>query len=494
MVNWTVAVTAAWIALVLDLTVSDAAELREELEDQDMDGEEMEEITNRRLRRFLRSACRSDPADCEKLLHARAALVSGPGRAASNALLAHAVPNHLRGPKSSAQAALDRWHGGRWSLAGELGRGSSGAVFQSSDSQLGEVAIKFVQRDEPGRLEREIALLQRVAHENVCRLYEHRVDERTVCMVMELLEQGNLAQRIRESLDGRIREFEVIQMAFDVLSALEFMHTRGVTHGGLRPANILFTEVDGRHVAKLINFSIAAVERETSDLRTMLATTTHSLQALVGTPHYMSPEQYLEDVRVTAQTDLWSLGVVLFESLSGVLPFASAETDLYKIGYTIVSKEPPELSDVIEEVGTVTDGINHFTLRALQKDLLQRFSSAAEMTVALNDAIATTGANFGLFISCATDEFAQALYTAASKCQLGPGRENRPQVYLDKVRIVDGQRFDANLRKRSPTRLSSRHSSRRTASRTSLNSAAQTRKTLCWRSGSWPLSCISAAS
>ena len=98
-------------------------------------------------------------------------------------------------------------------------------MFRSTDTRLGEIAIKFSHSDEPRKLEREAALMQRVAHERVCRLYEHHVSEdgQLFGMVLELLGKGCLAQRIQEATDGRLREFEVVQMAFDVLSALKYV-------------------------------------------------------------------------------------------------------------------------------------------------------------------------------------------------------------------------------------------------------------------------------
>ncbi len=81
-------------------------------------------------------------------------------------------------------------------------------------------------------LEREAALMQRVAHQHVCKLFEHHVsqDGQLFGMVMELLDSGSLAQRIQGSVDGRIREFEVIQIAFDILAGLAHMHDKGVIH------------------------------------------------------------------------------------------------------------------------------------------------------------------------------------------------------------------------------------------------------------------------
>lgn len=295
--------------------------------------------------------------------------------------------------------------------------------------------------------------MQRVAHDRICRLYEHHVsdDGRLFGMVMELLEMGNLAQRIKDG-NERIREFEVIQMGFDILAALSFMHEKSVVHRDIKPSNIMLTKVDGRVIFKLIDFSIAAVERESrTDVSQTLQTGTTSLGGLAGTAHYMSPEQIQEGVVVTPQTDLWSLGVVMFECLSGALPFAPKESDQFKIGYAILHEAAPELSDALTEVGAVTDGMVAFVQKALQKDLSQRFGTATEMTAALNSMLTMSGdERFGLFISYRVwcdKEFAEALFTATSKCQLQPGREHRIKVYLDKVCIVDGQPFDVNFAK-----------------------------------------------
>ena len=113
--------------------------------------------------------------------------------------------------------------------------------------------------------------------------------------------------------------------------------------------------------------------------------------------------------------------------------------------------EAPEVTDMIEEVGAVSEGMAAFVHKALLKDLSQRFGTAAEMAAALDATQSISGdERFGLFISYrfwCDKLFAEALFTAASKCQLRPGREHRMKVYLDKIRIVDGQPFDVNFAK-----------------------------------------------
>ena len=262
--------------------------------------------------------------------------------------------------------------------------------------------------------------MQRVAHERVCKLFEHRVLAGGLFgMVLELLGGGSLAERIADSLDGRVREFEVMQVAFDVLPALEFMHSKGMIHRDVKPSNIMRTTVDGRPVYKLIDLSISAIGVESwEQVSQTLQTGTTSLAAPMGTSHYMSPEQVRPGVAVTAQTDLWSLGVALFVALSGVLPFAPLETDRFKIARAIESDESaPDLA-------AVSDAVVALTMRALQKDPALRFSTAMEMAAELERMISMSGdEEYGLFISyrvwCDKD-FAEALYTAASRCQLQP--------------------------------------------------------------------------
>ena len=123
-------------------------------------------------------------------------------------------------------------------------------------------------------------------------------------------------------------------MTFDVLAVLSYMHENDAIHRDIKPYNIVLTEVDGRIICKLIDFSVSAVEKDArEDVSDTLQTGTTSLGGLAGTAHYMSPEQIQEGAVVTPQTDLWSLGVVIFECLSGVLPFAPKESDKLKIWY-----------------------------------------------------------------------------------------------------------------------------------------------------------------
>jgi hypothetical protein len=245
MAAWTVQEAARWVVTTLELPADGevAAQLRELFEEEDVDGADFIRIKPKRLQKLLRGVLPTDPAEAtQRLLQAseqlREASSAGSPRRAQGVgsphealtplserwitVLASAGPDRTR----RLQRVLDGWHPQRWVIdEQELGHGSSAAVFSSTDNRLGEVAIKFSRSDEPRKLEREAALMQRVAHEHVCRLYEHHVSEdgQLFGMVLELLGKGSLEQRIQEATDGCLREFEVVQMAFDVLSALKYV-------------------------------------------------------------------------------------------------------------------------------------------------------------------------------------------------------------------------------------------------------------------------------
>eukprot|EP01045_Picozoa_sp_COSAG04_P017418 COSAG04_NODE_1540_length_6420_cov_3.248220_4_plen_404_part_00 len=242
--------------------------------------------------------------------------------------------------------------------------------------------------------------MQRVKHQHICGIHEHHpLRDGQHCLVLELLNQGTLAHKM-QSPDRCLPELQVVAMALQILSALAFMHRRDVIHRDIKPANIMRTQASGELLYKLIDLSISAVERDArTGVSNTLRTDTTSLDAMAGTAHCesqalvpntclcslklalfadMSPEQVREGVCVTAQTDLWSLGVVMFQALSGTLPFAPEERDKFKIARAIENdKAAPELpSGSSASMAT-------FVAKALQKDISTRHQTAHEMQHAL---------------------------------------------------------------------------------------------------------------
>ena len=462
--QWSSAESAAWVATELGLSESVAAAVADEFVEREIEGDGLtgnmrqvqkvlaQHVVDRYAAEAVGTLCTardgmigsafsSRPAeDWGRVLRPSAHPLTGPDEAQIQAAL---------------QGAVDRWKAGRWVLSKRLGQGSSGVVLEATDARLGRVAIKFTHAEDRGKTEREAALMQRVAHEHVCRLFEHAMLADSLhVMVIELLSKGSLEQLRKRSAVGRIREFECVRMASHVLSALSFMHGKDVIHRDIKPTNIMLTEggEEGRLVFKLIDLSISAIELTAqSQVSDTLATNTMGLRAQVGTPHYMSPEQISASFIVTPQTDLCSLGVVLFECLSGVKPFAPDVSDDLTIAVAVVNTEAPMLPDIISEVGIVSDKMAAFVSHSLRKDRADRFQTADAMTAALEAALsASADEEFALFISYQVwcdKEFAQALFKATSATQLREGRDHRMNVYLDKVRLLDGQRFDIGFTK-----------------------------------------------
>ena len=257
MAQWSAAQVAAWIACVLGLPADSEAvtALREDFEEEELHGggdlrwgEELEEIDAKQLHRVLRQARVPDPRDAaEKLVTARDTIAAArsPEVPEAQTPLSTRWDVVLTSPsaedrRATLQATLDGWRPQRWTIEPqELGHGGSGAVFKALDSRLGVVAIKFTHSEDPRKLEREAALMQRVAHAHVCQLYEYHVSEdRQLCgMVLELCSGGTLREAIRGASDGsgRLREFSVTRLAVHLLSALIHMHRQDVIHRDLKP-------------------------------------------------------------------------------------------------------------------------------------------------------------------------------------------------------------------------------------------------------------------
>ena len=199
---------------------------------------------------------------------------------------------------------------GRYEIRDELGEGGMGTVYRAYDPTLGrEVALKVLQpqlyREDPQfsmRFEREARTIASLEHSSIVSLYEFGEDGEWLYIVMRLMEGGTLRERLEQ---GPLGLEETIAIVRRIGSALDKAHSRGIVHRDLKPGNILFDE-DGE--AFLSDFGIVKAEDSTGlKTRTGMA---------LGTPHYMSPEQ-LDGKEVDGRSDIYSLGVVLYEMLSG---------------------------------------------------------------------------------------------------------------------------------------------------------------------------------
>jgi serine/threonine protein kinase len=350
------------------------------------------------------------------------------------------------------QQCLDEWQQGRWQLEELLGRGGSGVVYRAADRNLDTVALKLTAMDPDRRRKatREAVILQKVRHPNVCTILDtvHELKHRGIfAIVLEFMNRGSLATRLMAQ-GGRLEQREVVTMAFEVLQALAHVHAENIIHRDVKPANILRHRGEEGIVHKLGDFGIAVASTKATDSSTTLQTRTVGLQLEIGTPLYMSPEQLKKGVSAGKPTDLWSTGVVMYQALTGRLPFGHEEAhDEMAVVAAIMRDAPTDPRDLtVTKPGDVDDAVAELVLRALCKSPADRFASASAMAGALEAALSSTGSEHGfdIFINyrvwCEKD-FAGELFKAAEQLRIG-SKQRRPRVYLDKVRLLDGQRFD----------------------------------------------------
>lgn len=210
---------------------------------------------------------------------------------------------------------------GGYVLEARIGSGGMGVVYRARRERDGAaVALKVLaqglagQPDVTERFRREAATLELFRHPNIVEVREHGETQGRAWLCMELLDGESLAERLQR---GRLTVTETLRVGTAVARALVAAHARGVTHRDLKPANIVLTGGADEGSVKVVDFGIARLEA-------FSVTLTHS-EALLGTLSYMAPEQRTRAALVDHRADLFSLGVVLYEALTGVLPVGAFE-------------------------------------------------------------------------------------------------------------------------------------------------------------------------
>lgn len=266
---------------------------------------------------------------------------------------------------------------GPFEVVGLLGAGGMGAVYRAHDPRLRrEVAIKVLPpafSSDPDRLkrfERESLAAARLAHPNILAIHDIGMHEGAPYIVTELLE----GETLREKLNGRpLPVLKAVDLAIQIARGLAAAHEHGIVHRDIKPEN-LFIARDGG--LKILDFGLAKLtDVDAVSGATTQTQTVHGLGPL-GTPAYMSPEQ-ARGLRADRPADLFSLGVVLYEMLSGVSPFlrdtpAEAMT-------AILREDPPTLSDAM----TCPPALERILRHCLEKDPAERFQSARDLVFAL---------------------------------------------------------------------------------------------------------------
>ncbi len=283
--------------------------------------------------------------------------------------------------KHPAEAWVGRVVADKYRTVRVLGLGGHGAVFEAVNTWTERrVALKLLvgaatlHPEISERFFREARASTRVTHPAIVEVLDMGRDphDGTLFLVQELLDGEDLRDVLRR--DRTIDPHVLIELLAPVLDALSTAHLAGVVHRDLKPANIfLARQRDGRIAAKVIDFGVASMNEGAGGAQELT-----SAGALLGTPDYMAPEQARGE-RATGQSDVWAMGVVLYEALAGQRPFRAqgAHAMLLKV----IADDPPPLTSVAPGVPASLADLVH---RALRRDPAERWTSMASLRDALS--------------------------------------------------------------------------------------------------------------
>jgi len=273
---------------------------------------------------------------------------------------------------ATVQPALD----GRYVLLRVIGRGGMGTVFEAENVALGRrFAVKILEPEHAGdrrilsRFLREARVAARIGHPHIVDVHDFGVAEGLPYLVMDLLEGESLASRLRS---GPISPYAAIDLVEPVLSALEAAHAAGIVHRDLKPENVFLTQRGGRDHVKVIDFGIASLVEGGAGVSRLTRQ-----GSVLGTPSYMSPEQ-ARGAAIDARSDVYSVGVMLYEMLSGRLPYTEDHPAL--ILAAIATRDPLRLTEIAPHLPRALAEIAD---RAMAREPGRRFQTAAELRHAL---------------------------------------------------------------------------------------------------------------
>jgi tRNA A-37 threonylcarbamoyl transferase component Bud32 len=305
---------------------------------------------------------------------------------------------------------------GRYEILREIGHGGMAAVYLARDPNFQrEVAVKVMLRDTVDnptlfeRFLREARTIASLEHPAIVPVYDFGEEDGRPFLVMRYLSGGSLAEHIRRQ--GPFPIAEAAKVLVRIGGALDAAHAKGIVHRDLKPSNILF---DQAGEAYLTDFGIALLSETTSSL---------TGSAVLGTPSYMSPEQIRGEGKVDSRADIYALGIILFEMLTGKTPF-KADTPAQVMMMHLANPAPR----LPEDRNDLPESVNNILVRALAKEPEFRFQNASEMGNVLS-AIAAYRAPGGSNIS-QTDILLQE--TSITRVDLETDQKGRYGALRDK--------------------------------------------------------------
>jgi len=259
---------------------------------------------------------------------------------------------------------------GRYQVIEELGRGGMGKVYKVLDQEVNaRVALKLIKPEISTdfetieRFRNELKTARDIAHKNVCRMYDLGKEAGSYFITMEYVSGEDLKSMIRMS--GQLSVGTAVSIAKQVCDGLAEAHRLGVVHRDLKPSNIM---IDKEGTVRIMDFGIA---------RSLRVKGITGAGVIIGTPEYMSPEQ-VEGKEVDQRSDVYSLGIILYEMLAGRVPFEGDTPLTVAVKHKSETPRPPR-----ELNAQISEDLNRVVLRCLEKDREKRYGNAAELRAEL---------------------------------------------------------------------------------------------------------------
>ncbi len=268
--------------------------------------------------------------------------------------------------------------GGRYRLERIIGRGACGVVFEATHLVIGKrVAVKCLYpqlRSHPTLVERffqEARIAAQVEHPHVIKVFDGGDEKNTLFLAMELLEGETLAERLER---GPLGVTDAVELFLKVLDGVAAVHDRGVVHRDLKPENVFLSRTDDgtEGVPKVLDFGVSKLKHPGQQKELTV------LGSVMGTPYYMAPEQMMSAKDVDARADVYSLGVMLYEAISGQLPYGGDN-----IADIFTAAKRADWTPLDERSSDVSTLLSRIVGKAMQVERDARFASVREMHRAL---------------------------------------------------------------------------------------------------------------
>jgi serine/threonine protein kinase len=289
----------------------------------------------------------------------------------------------------SNQAWLGKVVDGRYRVLDVIGRGGMGVVYRVEHLRMGKMAaMKVLHRDlaqDPeiiARFEREASAVSKLNHPHTVQVFDFGNAQGALYLIMELIRGQDLARLIDR--DGPMPWARAAPLFVQVCGALQEAHELGIVHRDLKPENILITRTaGGRDYAKVLDFGLAKLDRARDQAAPLRET---ERQAIVGTPYFMSPEQ-IRGEDVDARTDLYSLGALMFELLTGEHLYTAATAVGVLTKHLTSDADAPSMR--APKMG-IPPAVDHLVRKALARDPAKRWKSAQQLAEAIEEVYSET--------------------------------------------------------------------------------------------------------